>query len=74
MLKISLKNLNLKEVEQLSREQLKDVLGGGTDGTGPSETLYCPTSCANAGDSCQTTDCKTGTCIHTSEVLTCTKV
>ena len=27
MKKISLKNLNLKEVEQLSREQLKSVLG-----------------------------------------------
>lgn len=28
MKKISLKSLNLKEVEQLSREQLKNVLGG----------------------------------------------
>lgn len=28
MKKISLKNLNLQEVEQLSREQLKNVLGG----------------------------------------------
>lgn len=28
MKKISLKNLNLKEVEQMSREQLKNVLGG----------------------------------------------
>ncbi|TJZ50049.1 hypothetical protein FAZ15_21760 [Sphingobacterium olei] len=38
MKKISLKNLNLKEVEQLSREQLKNVLGGFTgssdEGTG----------------------------------------
>jgi len=34
MKKISLKNLNLKEVEQLSREQLKSVLGGFTGGTG----------------------------------------
>lgn len=34
MKKISLKNLNLKEVEQLSREQLKNVLGGFTGGTG----------------------------------------
>ena len=33
MKKISLKNLNLKEVEQLSREQLKNVLGGYTGGT-----------------------------------------
>ncbi|MBB2951299.1 hypothetical protein [Sphingobacterium sp. JUb56] len=28
MKKISLKNLNLKSVDQLSREQLKNVLGG----------------------------------------------
>jgi hypothetical protein len=34
MNKISLKNLNLKEVEQLSREQLKNVLGGFSGGTG----------------------------------------
>jgi hypothetical protein len=34
MNKISLKTLNLKEVEQLSRAQLKNVLGGWTDGTG----------------------------------------
>lgn len=30
MKKISLRNLNLKEVEKLSREQLKNVLGGFT--------------------------------------------
>lgn len=34
MKKISLKNLNLNETEQLSREKLKNVLGGYTDGTG----------------------------------------
>lgn len=36
MKKISFKNLNLKEVEQLSREQLKNVLGGlsGSGGDG----------------------------------------
>lgn len=33
MKKISLKNLNLNEVDQLSREQLKNVLGGYTVGT-----------------------------------------
>ncbi|WP_316820463.1 hypothetical protein [Pedobacter gandavensis] len=40
MKKISLKNLNLKEVEQLSREQLKDVLGGwtGSTTTGPTQS------------------------------------
>jgi len=46
MNKISLKNLNLKEVEQLSREQLKSVLGGFTGGTGGTEggatTADCP--------------------------------
>ncbi len=34
MKKISLKNLNLNEVEQLSREQLKNVLGGEVETTG----------------------------------------
>lgn len=34
MKKISLKNLNLNEVEQLSREQLKNVVGGFVDGSG----------------------------------------
>ena len=33
MKQLSLKNLNLKEVEQLSGEQLKNVLGGYTYGT-----------------------------------------
>jgi natural product precursor len=33
MKKISLKDLNLKEVEQLSRDELKNVLGGWTGGT-----------------------------------------
>jgi len=37
MNKISLKNLNLKEIEQLSREQLKGVLGGYTGSTGTDE-------------------------------------
>lgn len=34
MRKITLKNLNLVEVEQLSKEQLRDVLGGYVGGTG----------------------------------------
>lgn len=45
MKKISLKNLNLKEVEQLSREQLKNVLGGWADGTRTTYwdiTVNCP--------------------------------
>jgi len=42
MRKISLKNLNTVEVEQLLREQLKDVLGGWSGGTGGgSDTAYC---------------------------------
>ena len=52
MKKISLKNLNLKEVEQLSREQLKDVLGGWTGGTGTEdETEKKPKcNCNNKND------------------------
>lgn len=45
MKKISLKNLNLKTTEQLSRDQLKNVLGGYTGGTDISEgptTGGCP--------------------------------
>lgn len=34
MKKISLKKLNIREVEKLSREQLKNVLGGWTGSTG----------------------------------------
>lgn len=39
MKKISLKNLNLSETETLSREQLKNVLGGAGSG---STTDTCP--------------------------------
>jgi natural product precursor len=41
MKKISLKNLNLKDVDQLSREQLKNVLGGYSNGT---TGVYCDES------------------------------
>lgn len=44
MKKISLKNLNVREVEQLSREQLKGVLGG-TAGT--RKVMCCPESVAS---------------------------
>lgn len=48
MNKISLKNLNLKEVEQLSREQLKGVLGGFTGGTGgPDDETTTDSGCIN---------------------------
>lgn len=65
MNKISLKNFNLKEVEQLSREQLKNVFGGGTGRTtsgesttteAPSDCIYnkdCPGGC-QLGDYCST--------------------
>jgi len=69
MKKISLKNLNLKEVEQLSREQLKNVLGGYTGGTGGPETEtetvptkecgdYCGGDDGDCNGSCQ--ECKEG--------------
>lgn len=44
MKKISLKNLNLDEVEQLSRDQLKNVLGGYSAGT-TGAPAYCAASC-----------------------------
>jgi len=66
MKKISLKNFNLKEIEQLSREQLKNVLGGyvpkATDVTLPGDptgtTTYAtpgsggPTNCADNEEFC----------------------
>jgi len=48
MKKISLKNLNLKEVEQLSREQLKDVLGGATAATRTG--VVCNVRCESHSD------------------------
>ena len=66
MKKISLKNLNLKEVEQLSREQLKDVLGGWTGGTGQtgeSQTEKEPKCNCNTRRDCPLTeDGKTQLC------------
>lgn len=56
MKKISLKNLNIQEVEQLSREQLKDVLGGswgGETGTGTGTTNWWePETGTSGGDQC----------------------
>lgn len=73
MKKISLKNLNLKEVEQLSGEQLKNVLGGFIGGTGPTETetggcpnVTCSTTVGEGeGDYCAN-DNKKGTCSSAS--------
>lgn len=49
MKKISLKNLNLKEVEQLSRNQLKNVLGGfnGSGGGSGGDYYECEATCKN---------------------------
>lgn len=75
MKKISLKNLNLKEVEQLSREQLRNVLGGFTDGSGgeseegTSEGNGCPTgqapcTCVDESGERYYMGCKTlGACV-----------
>lgn len=68
MKKISLKNLNLKEVEQLSREQLKGVLGGftgttggtGTDDGGTTEAPGCLCSCDNHEGSWRSESCEGG--------------
>lgn len=72
MKKISLKNLNLKEVEQLSREQLKNVLGGftggtgGTGGTDPGTDL--PGDCTSDSDCPEGKKCDTslGKCYNNS--------
>ncbi|MGO1595004.1 MAG: TIGR04149 family rSAM-modified RiPP [Sphingobacterium sp.] len=63
MKKISLKQLDLKEVEQLSREQLKDVLGG-TFGSGTDD-------CQTPGDTCTTADSTSGRCNYIGEMLVC---
>ena len=47
MKKISFKSINLKEVEQLSREQLKSVLGGFTASGGQNGVMCCPESIAS---------------------------
>ncbi|WP_140937580.1 hypothetical protein [Sphingobacterium lumbrici] len=67
--KFSLKNLNIKEVEQLSRTQLRNVLGGFTGGTGPTETDAtgtespgsCTVTCPSGLYSCTS---PTGDCTH----------
>lgn len=71
MKKISLKNLNLKEVQQLSREQLKDVLGGNFGSSTGSSSGNCTSSCHRSGDSCTTTDCQSGTCYYADDSLIC---
>lgn len=67
MKKISLKNLNLKEVEQLSREQLKNVLGGYADTSTSSGGGGCPTGQAKCTIGSDDLGCKTPyMCCHLS--------
>lgn len=58
MKKISLKNLNLSGVEQLSNDQLKGVLGG-FNGSGSGS---CDTHGSSCGGSCTTSVGTAGTC------------
>jgi hypothetical protein len=72
MKKISLKNLHLKEIELLSREQLKEVLGGvGGSTIGTTTTEDCSVNCVADGGSCTSSDCKTGTCSYNDTYLVC---
>lgn len=67
MKKISLKTLNLKEIETLTREQLRDVLGGTFMSTSDSPSTTsdkCESNCENSGGSCKTSDCKIGSCTY----------
>jgi len=72
MRKIRLKNLNTVEVEQLQREQLKDVLGGYAGGT---TVGSCPTPCPNnasgIGKACVTIKCKPGICGYYAGIYGC---
>ena len=71
MKKISLNNLNLKEVEQLCRDQLRGLVGGHTGSNDGSSQEDCRDSCSTAGDSCTTTECRTGTCKYDLGYLRC---
>lgn len=76
MRKISLKNLNLKEVEQLSREQLKNVLGGSSGWIGDSGTTMPEADCSD-GTACETDGTYCGaddrcTCGWVDQSLICT--
>lgn len=70
MKKISLRKLELAAIAQLSRSQLKEVLGGNrmpmTTGSGK--------GCSNVGDSCTTSDGKPGTCTYRGNLLVCVSV
>jgi len=69
MKKISLDNINLDEIEQLSREQLKNVLGGfmyNTTGNGGGGETTVPTK--ECGDWCGGDD---GECDSAGSCPTC---
>ncbi|GEM_PF-1010337 len=61
-MKISLKNLNLKEVEKLTREQLKDVLGGEVTNTDIPHGETCSNNCSDGkgGSRSVTHTCSSG--------------
>jgi len=84
MKKISLKNLNLKEIEELSREQLKNVFGGwsgsvtsgGTDEGTYGDWNY--TDCGSASGNpdqcsgkCKLNDTDEGSCMTESNGCYC---
>ncbi|WP_140937577.1 TIGR04149 family rSAM-modified RiPP [Sphingobacterium lumbrici] len=71
MKKISLKSLNLSEVEQLSRSQLKDVLGGFMSTSDSITIPGCTVRCENIGHNCTTSDCKVGSCGYIDGYLQC---
>ena len=59
MKKISLKSIKTEEL--LSRDELKQIMGGFRDNGGSGGG--CPTPCRGGiGYPCVTTDCKAGTC------------
>lgn len=61
MKKISLKNLNLSGVDQLSKEQLKGVLGG-FNGSGSGDDGCDTHNTSSCGGSCTTLVGSPGTC------------
>ncbi|QNL49826.1 rSAM-modified peptide [Olivibacter sp. SDN3] len=70
MKKISLKNLNLKEVEQLSREQLKDVFGGSASASG-TDSGTCDPDAAICSGGCTTSANTAGTCSLFQGICAC---
>lgn len=69
MKKITLKNLTHKGIDELTREQLKDILGG--QHTESFTVTDCGVSCNAAGEECKTADCKDGICVYSGRFLLC---